>query len=537
MSSRILLSGLGVPLQGLHWESERLLRIGHQNDQDVILDDPLVSPRHAEVVATEKGWAVRDVGSSNHGTSLNGVRLGPGLHRLKEGDVIRCGSQSLFVTGLPGGKPEKLVTQQGGCFEVEAAARCSWQQALETLALHSDNIPAANRDLAHLVGTGYHLCLVTALDEMLQAIADDLAVILNAQRCTLLLFDDSGDQLVFRAGSHALHGEPAVTYDRTLGQRAVERGESLLFAEAAATTELQASQRMRRDSMSSVICALLRTPRRRLGVVQFDRGSGQEPFTPEELYLADALAASVSVGIEGAELVEKERTLACNALCTVAGMVEQRDGYSGDHARRVTDLALMLAAEMQVSAPEREQLRLGTPLLDIGKMGIEDALLQKRGKLTAAELASIQAHAARGAAILEAVPELQSLAPMVRHHHEHWDGTGYPDNLAGEDIPLVARIVAVAEAFDAMISGRPYRAAVPVRRAWEELQRAAGKQFDPQCVQAFFGLRSRIAPNFKRVAGETTANLSIVGADEGPEPYIHCATMASREEHCSVISR
>jgi HD-GYP domain-containing protein (c-di-GMP phosphodiesterase class II) len=250
--------------------------------------------------------------------------------------------------------------------------------------------------------------------------------------------------------------------------------------------------------MASVICTLLRTPRRRLGVVHLDRGPAEEPFTPEQLYLADALAASVSVGIEAAELVEKDRMLASKALCTLAGVVEQRNGYSGDHARRVTDLALMLAAEMQVSGPQWEQLRLGTPLLDIGKIAIEDALLQKSGKLTVAELASIKAHAARGAAILEAVPELQSLAPVVRHHHEHWDGSGYPDGLAGENIPLVARIVAVAEAFDAMISARPHRAALPELLAWEELERAAGKQFDPQCVQAFFGLRSTIAHDLSR---------------------------------------
>lgn len=138
------------------------------------------------------------------------------------------------------------------------------------------------------------------------------------------------------------------------------------------------------------------------------------------------------------------------------------------------------------------------PLLAIGKIGIEDALLQKPGKLTAAELARIQAHAARGSAILEAVPELRSLAPLLRHHHEHWDGSGYPDGLAGEKIPLVARIVAVAEAFDAMISARPYRAALPLLRAWEELERTASKQFDPQCVKAFFGLRSTIAHNLGR---------------------------------------
>jgi HD-GYP domain-containing protein (c-di-GMP phosphodiesterase class II) len=137
-------------------------------------------------------------------------------------------------------------------------------------------------------------------------------------------------------------------------------------------------------------------------------------------------------------------------------------------------------------------LQIGTPLHDIGKIGIEDAILRKPAKLTPAEYESMKLHTVKGAAILETVPALKSVIPIARHHHERWDGTGYPDHLAQDRIALVARIVAVADAFDAMTSDRPYRKALPLDHAFAELLTKAGTHFDPACVKAFLTLRSQV---------------------------------------------
>jgi HD-GYP domain-containing protein (c-di-GMP phosphodiesterase class II) len=155
----------------------------------------------------------------------------------------------------------------------------------------------------------------------------------------------------------------------------------------------------------------------------------------------------------------------------------------------------MLAQKLELSDDQMELITLGTPLHDIGKIGIDDAILRKPGRLTAAEFAQMQAHTTMGAEILSTIPEMQPIVPIVRNHHERWDGTGYPDRLAGEEIPLLARIVAVADAFDAMTSHRPYhegKKGKPPAWAFAEVERQSGRQFDPKCAAAFAEIRDQV---------------------------------------------
>ena len=141
---------------------------------------------------------------------------------------------------------------------------------------------------------------------------------------------------------------------------------------------------------------------------------------------------------------------------TLAQLVELRDEYTGGHTQRVTLYATMLAEKLELSDEEIELIKIGTPLHDVGKVGISDEILRAPRRLTDEEFTKMKAHTTLGAEYLSAVPEFRPILPIVRSHHERWDGKGYPDGLAGSDIPLLARIVAVADAFDAMTSNRPY---------------------------------------------------------------------------------
>jgi HD-GYP domain-containing protein (c-di-GMP phosphodiesterase class II) len=169
-------------------------------------------------------------------------------------------------------------------------------------------------------------------------------------------------------------------------------------------------------------------------------------------------------------------------------MVQRRDSYTGGHCRRVAEYALLLAEELELSAAECRDLHLGALLHDVGKIAIADSLLRKPGRLTDAEFKEMQTHPLKGVAILQAFPDLAPFLPIVRSHHERWDGKGYPDGLAGDEIPFLARVVAVADSFDAMTSVRPYRAGMDAPRALEEISRGAGTQFDPECATAFVRL-------------------------------------------------
>ena len=175
--------------------------------------------------------------------------------------------------------------------------------------------------------------------------------------------------------------------------------------------------------------------------------------------------------------------------------------YSEEHTRRITDFSLMLAEELNLSASERYQIRVGTPLHDIGKIGIADDILRKPGKLTDGEFETMKSHTTLGASMLDAMLQLVPMIPIVKHHHERWDGTGYPDKLHHDQIPLTARIVSIADAFDAMTCDRPYRAALSTGQAFQELVNRAGTHFDPSCVFAFMRLRQKIKERLTQVPG------------------------------------
>jgi HD-GYP domain-containing protein (c-di-GMP phosphodiesterase class II) len=179
------------------------------------------------------------------------------------------------------------------------------------------------------------------------------------------------------------------------------------------------------------------------------------------------------------------------ALCTA---IETRDPYSQGHSSRVTALAEKVAAALGWTADRRAELRVGSRLHDLGKLAVPDSVLLKRGGLTDRELAQMRIHPEAGARILEAVGSFDSALPCLLYHHERWDGYGYPKRLAGLDIPIEARILAVVDAFDAMTSDRAYRRAMPAEDALEEIDRCAGSQFDPELAEIFLACWDREEP-------------------------------------------
>jgi HD-GYP domain-containing protein (c-di-GMP phosphodiesterase class II) len=173
----------------------------------------------------------------------------------------------------------------------------------------------------------------------------------------------------------------------------------------------------------------------------------------------------------------------------LAVALELRDDLTGGHAERVTDLALRLTERVAPALAADPELEYGFLLHDVGKIGVPDAILLKPGPLEPEERVAIEQHSLHGARILEQVPHLGGLAhAIVVSHHERWDGGGYPYGTAGEDIPLAARIFAVADAFDAMTQDRPYRRALPVNDALAEIEAQSGVQFDPALVEPFLAL-------------------------------------------------
>jgi putative nucleotidyltransferase with HDIG domain len=394
---------------------------------------------------------------------------------------------------IPLSKPCLPAGRNADFVRVQASARQTWDEAVQRVVLPDGCSPRQRGRLLALLRTDYHLAHLAGLRQLLQAILEDAAAALDAQRAAIALHNPVTGRLEVRAvvtRGRAVNAGRG--FSQTLAERVFNRCESLLCENAALDEALVESVSVMRGSMASLVCAVLRSPRRQLGVVHLDRGPTQDPFTPDDLFFADAVAARASVGIESALVIEEQRDQFMQTLNTLARAVEARDQYTGSHTLRVSDFALLLARRLGLSAEDLERIRVGTPLHDIGKIAVPDAVLRKPGKLTEAEFEEMKSHPVKGVAILESYPALRPVLPIVRSHHERWDGTGYPDGLAGEVIPLIARVVAVADTFDALTSDRCYRPGMPPGPAFDIIRQNAGTQFDRSCALAFLDIRSAI---------------------------------------------
>ena len=189
-------------------------------------------------------------------------------------------------------------------------------------------------------------------------------------------------------------------------------------------------------------------------------------------------------------LARRLRAMTRGVVRAIADTIEAKDRYVYGHARRVSGYATAIGRRMRLSVHELEQIGLAALLHDVGKISTPDSILLKPAALNDEERAVVRLHPERGARLLAAVPEMEEVASAVRHHHENYDGTGYPEGLAGEQIPLASRIIHVADAYDAMTSPRPFRDALDHASALRALASGAGAQFDPEAVAAFCGLEA-----------------------------------------------
>ena len=194
------------------------------------------------------------------------------------------------------------------------------------------------------------------------------------------------------------------------------------------------------------------------------------------------------------DLVESSRTLEKTLLETIETLnaaVEARDPYTAGHSQRVRRVSLAIGRELRLSAKQLGALATAALFHDIGKIGMPDSVLTKPGKLDRAEAAIMREHVTRGAEIVSRITSLRDSVPAIRHHHERWDGLGYPDRLSGKEIPVEAAIIAIADAWDAMTTDRPYADALEMEEAMEQIHAGRGKQFNPAVVDAFLSVAQR----------------------------------------------
>lgn len=220
--------------------------------------------------------------------------------------------------------------------------------------------------------------------------------------------------------------------------------------------------------------------------------SHDEEFSTLQVDLLTSIASLLGTHSRNRELFRQHEELLLSFVKSMVSSLDAKDAYTRGHSERVALIARRIGAELRLPEEDLRDIYLSGLLHDIGKIGLDDQILRKPGNLTDEEFSQVKKHPVIGHNILSGIKNLNSVIPGVRHHHEAWGGGGYPDNIAGEEIPLMARIMAVADAYDAMGSDRPYRKGMPLAKLEAVLREGSGKQWDPAVIAAYFACREEI---------------------------------------------
>jgi len=326
-----------------------------------------------------------------------------------------------------------------------------------------------------------------------------------AETSSIWELDEAAGELFFRVvrGSAA----PAIAATRVkLGDGIV--GSVALSGRAELIEDVTADSRWKGDldagfRTRAMLAVPLVSRGRVVGVLQLLNAPGGEGFADDDLRRMRLFAGPLAHALENARLyVELERTFV-ESVTALAEAVEKRDPYTGGHLERVVAYSLLLGDRLGLAVPDLELLRLGGTLHDIGKIGVPDEILRKPSRLDPEEFEIMQRHTVDGAEIVGRIHSLQAIVPIVRSHHERIDGRGYPDGLAGDEIPRLTRIVAVADTYDAITTSRPYREGLSAEKAAAEIRGDAGSRLCPEVAAAFAALHA--AGGFHLEAGERVA--------------------------------
>jgi len=348
------------------------------------------------------------------------------------------------------------------------------------------------------------------LDDLLVKVVELASRVIGAEYCSVLLYDERTNMLVSRVATD--QGRAGQRHERFPADVGVagwvhQHGQSQLINDPASDPRHESHlDRQRAIETRNLLCVPLKVQDRAVGVVEVRNKGEGKVFTQADQDLLEAVANQAVNPIENARLHQNVRDMYRSTVDALASAIDAKDPYTHGHSRRVTLYAQAMAEELGWTEDKLEEIVFVGLLHDIGKIGVEDAVLGKRGPLTDEERAHINLHPARGAQMLEHVSFLVSKIPGVRHHHERFDGKGYPDGLKGAEIPIEAQIICIVDAFDAMTSDRPYRSGMEPAVALERILQCSGTQFAPDYVQLFQRIfDEKIMPIYRRYKDQSKA--------------------------------
>lgn len=319
--------------------------------------------------------------------------------------------------------------------------------------------------------------------EVVKMVMDKVVEVLKAERGCLFLLNESGEPKMVTARGldrTAIEAED-FSFSRTLVRQVIETREGVISSNAMADPRFSAIQTVSLHQIRSIMCVPILFQEQVRGLVYVDNRIKVGIFNEDNLELLSAIATQAAGAIENARLYNMKKEI----ILVLANAIEAKDEYTRGHVERVCGYCLAIARELAMPAEDIRDLEVCSFLHDVGKIGVPDAVLQKPGFLDDEERMKMERHSEMGEQLVKPIDVPLRVKQSIRQHQERWDGRGYPDGLNGNDIHIFARIISVADTWDAMTSDRPYRKALAREVAISELRKNAGTQLDPQVVDAF----------------------------------------------------
>ncbi len=460
------------------------ITIGRDSSNQIAVDDDEVSRFHLRIKQRGKLFIAEDLESRN-GTYINGDKVLNSI--VKNGDKILIGStEMIFVTSEPDIrlateiiKFDMIVAEELGLkgpIEVDGnTGKNKFTPIRLPLTAVLNPAPDDHKFIKTIFEMHSNILVIPNLEEAANTLLKYVGQIIpNASRAAFFVWIAGNRQLIPYASRHMKKKEPFL-----LSQRAFE---DVLTRKQGVILQADSNQATHSGRARLVLPVIHNDLP--VCVVHIEADSQLNSFNPKEIELLQALLHRCAPTFESMMLRQELDTWFVSMIETMIATVEAKDTYTRGHSERVSRYSMAIADELKLSRELKKLLLISSLCHDIGKIGIPDAILKKASLLSADEYEEMKLHPTIGAEIISNMPNAHRFISGVKHHHEKWDGTGYPDGLAGEDIPFFGRIVAIADVFDAMVSGRAYSGFMDqsdaVTRLVEEKE-----LFDPEILRAF----------------------------------------------------
>jgi response regulator RpfG family c-di-GMP phosphodiesterase len=343
------------------------------------------------------------------------------------------------------------------------------------------------KELTIFYRIGREMTSTLKLDEVLGIVTDRISKTLDSEICSILLLDKKTQELSIR---YACGLDEEVMHQTKIKLGEQVSGWVAKYGDAVLVDDIELDPRFAKKNQEkyythTLISVPLVAKGEVIGVLNVNNKKTKEPFSKGDFRFVKGVANEAAIAIENALLFTSLEDSYMRSIMALTSAIDAKDHYTRSHSQHVGEYAVAIAKEIGLSDIQIQEIDRACQLHDIGKIGIQDDILTKPGKLTPEEWDQMRLHSLKSAEILKPLDFLGGVIVIVEQHHERYDGKGYPYGLKGEQINLGARIMAVADSFDAMVTDRPYHKALLREEAVEELKRCSGTQFDPKMVEAF----------------------------------------------------